>query len=425
MNMEKPSTNMGVKPDEEEKEEWGEKMLDIGEKLGYPKEEVENHIQEIRRLQKEIAKGGGEYREKKLEKSLGLESFLIEKMNLWDIKYEMEEEDEDEDIIITTNKFDDLKNKGDLLIYDEKKKIMIMIDATTAEQFQKIDKKIDSIIEGIDSEPQNYQKLNYQKKNGNKDKYKKLGHLKYPNINKLENTDEESTKKMPLKNIPRVVVNITRETLKNYQKREKELAIKKDYNQVVPLKSFKNENQVKWEIYQQIDKQLSEQSLRLFNQILTLLAEKITSSVNKINLEKEDRINLLNLQKTFVKKIDEYKMEKTDFSRQEMNDIKKDIDAFSKKIIEKMDQSQNSHELKILKDKIDKLESIFKAYKKYNAMCEKVLELKKEILDKDLENNLNSDWRKFPDIKYQKENNLGKNAKYHNGNPIYNNAFLK
>ncbi len=411
-------------PEQKNIPNWEKEMLNRGEKLGYSKEEMEKDIQEVKRFEGDMNEKEG--KESRLNQSLALESFIIEKMNKWDIKAQM---DEDEEIVAPTNKFDNCKNGADLYTYDEEKEVMLLIDATTAEQYEKIDKKVDSIIEGVDSEPQDYEKLDYHKKNGDKNSYKKLGHLKYPDPELLAQVNEKSIKKIPLENIPRVVVNITRETLKNYKKREKELEKKKGYNEVISLESFREENQVKWEIYRQIKKELLEQSLRLSNKILTFLAIKTNSSISRINLSEEDEKNLTDLQKGFVEDFDKYQQKEIDFPYQKVSDIKEDIERFSEEVMKKMEEDHDTKGLEILKDKIEKLKVMFRAYEKYNLMYEKVLELKEKILEEDLEKGLDSDYRKFSDIDYQRKNHLDKNfsdknGNYFMGNPLYDNFSL-
>jgi hypothetical protein len=411
-------------PEQKNIADWEQEILDRGKKLGYSEKEMKDDIQEVKRFQEDMNKEKNT--KERLNRSLALESFIIEKMNKWDIKAEM---NEDEEIIAATNKFDDYKNKGDIYIYDEEKEVMLTIDATTAEQYEKIDKKIDSIIDGIDSEPQDYEKLDYYKKNGDKNSYKKLGHLKYPNPELLAKVNEESIKKIPSKNIPRVIVNITRQTLIDYKKREKLLKKKKGYNEVISLESFETENQVKWEIFRQIKKELLEQSLRLLNKTLTFLAIKTNSETSKINLKEEDKNNLINLQKKFVENFDKYQLKEIDFPYQEISNIKESTERFSKETTKEMEKIHDMNGLEILEDKIEKLKAIFKAYKKYNLIYEKILELKGKILEEDLEKGLDSDYRKFDDIDYQRNNNLNenfsdKNGNYFTGNPIYDNFSL-
>ena len=428
MNMEKGPTNMGIKFDEEKKEKWEQEILDIGEKLGYPKEEMEKDIQEVKRLEKEMSKGGGEWKKEKLERNLALEKFIIEKMYKWDLKAEI---NEDEEIITATNKFDDYKNGSDICIYDEERGVALLIDATTSDKYDKVDEKITSITEGIDSEPQNYEKLNYHKKDGNKNLFKQLGHLKYPNLELLEEKDEKSIKKIPLKNIPRVVVNINRQTLKDYEIKEKKLKKNQGNNGVISLKSFENENQVKWEIFKQIDKQLEEQVLRTLKEINKITTEKKFSSViNELNLEEELKNTFRNSMEEFSQYCEEYEEEGTPLSEEKITNVKKETENFTNEIIDKIKEKKIPEKnLDSLEDKLEKLTATFKTYQKYHLINKRVQELRKEIIEKDSEEDLDSDWRKFEQIDYQRKNSidenlLDKDGKFYRCNPIYNHSLF-
>ena len=428
MDIEKPSTNMGVNPDEEKRETWEQEMLDVGKQLGYPEEEIDKDIKEVKRLQKQMAKGGGEYKEEKLEKNLALEKFLIEKMYKWDMKAEI---NEDEEIITATNKFDDYKNGSDIFIYDEERGVALLIDATTSDKYDNVDEKITNITTGIDSDPQDYQKLDYHKKNGNDNSFKQLGHSKYLSSELLEEKDEDEIKKIPLKNIPRVVVNINRQTLKDYEIRKKKLEKSQGNNGVISLQSFENENQVKWEIFKQINKQLEEQVLRVLKEInMITTGTRFSSVINDLNLKEELKTTFRNSMEEFSQSCEEYDEQGTPLTEEKITDVKEKTEDFTKEIIKKINKKRIPEKgLELLEDKLEKLTSIFKAYQKYHLINQRAQELRTETMAKDSEEDLDSDWRKFDQIDYQKKNSidenlLDKNGEFYGCNPIYNHSLF-
>ena len=400
-----------IKQIEKQESQWENTISERGKAMGYPNEEIEKDIKEIKKLEK------GWNNRYFLNKFL--EHFLITKMKYWDLQYEIDPDNEEGDSICLATKFEDYKNKIDAYIYNKKKDIILAIDFTTAELYEEIKKKMHSIKQGIDSEPKNYIYHDYHK--NNKSINKKQGCIKYP--------DSELSKK-PIENIPRVVINITRQTLLDYFRKEKELENKKgEYNGIITPSSLRNENQIKWAIFEQIKLQLEDQILYILGNINLLLQEnKIDFADDNITFEKQTGEEFKATMKSFYEKVEKYKTNKKPYSYEKFCELKEKTKKFCYEMIEKMQKKKGNkkilNRLEILNDKINKSEIIFKTYKEYYSINKRVQELKRKTKEEDFEIGLDTRDRKIDDIDYQKNNNLLKNQGF-GGNPIYNYPFIE